>query len=73
MASGKARADHQKSKLAIRYALTMGRTQLFINDSSIDFGNNMVERSIRPIALTRKNALFAASLAEPSREQQSRC
>ncbi|WP_280712404.1 transposase [Bradyrhizobium sp. BR13661] len=51
----------------------MGRTQLFINDSSIDFGNNMVERSIRPIALTRKNALFAASLAEPSREQQSRC
>jgi transposase len=54
----------QKSKLAvaIRYALSRweGLT-LFINDGIIELDNNIVERSIRPIALTRKNALFAGS------------
>ena len=53
-----------KSKLgeAIRYALTRwhGLTQ-FINDGRIDLDNNSVERSIRPLALSRKNALFAGS------------
>ena len=34
---------------------------LFIDDGSIELDNNIVERSIRPIALTRKNALFAGS------------
>jgi transposase len=54
----------QKSKLAtaIRYALSRweGLTR-FIHDGRIELDNNIVERSIRPIALNRKNALFAGS------------
>jgi transposase len=51
-----------KSKLAeaIRYALGRwnGLTH-FLDDGRIDLDTNTVERSIRPIALNRKNALFA--------------
>ena len=54
----------QKSKLAeaIRYALTRwdGLTR-FLDDGRIEIDSNVVERSIRPIALNRKNALFAGS------------
>jgi transposase len=54
----------QKSKLAeaIRYALNRwaGLT-LFLDDGTIEIDSNIVERSIRPIALNRKNALFAGS------------
>jgi transposase len=54
----------QKSKLAeaIRYALSRwdGLTR-FIDDGRIEIDSNVVERSIRPIALNRKNALFAGS------------
>jgi transposase len=54
----------QKSKLAeaIRYALTRwpGLTR-FLDDGRVEIDSNVVERSIRPIALTRKNALFAGS------------
>lgn len=54
----------QKSKLAeaIRYALSRwpGLTR-FLDDGRVEIDNNVVERSIRPIALTRKNALFAGS------------
>jgi len=54
----------QKGKLAeaIRYALSRweGLTR-FIDDGCIELDNNTVERSIRPIALNRKNALFAGS------------
>jgi transposase len=54
----------QKGKLAeaIRYALSRweGLTR-FIDDGHIEIDNNAVERSIRPIALNRKNALFAGS------------
>src|SRR3979409_817762 len=54
----------QKSKLAkaISYALSRcaGLTR-FIDDGRIELDNNTVERSIRPIALNRKNALFAGS------------
>ena len=54
----------QKGKLAeaIRYALSrwQGLTR-FIDDGRIELDNNTVERSIRPIALNRKNALFAGS------------
>jgi len=53
-----------KSKLgdAIRYALNRwdGLTR-FIDDGRIDLDSNTVERSIRPLALNRKNALFAGS------------
>ena len=54
----------QKSKLAeaIRYALSRweGLTR-FIDDGRIELDNNTVERTVRPIALNRKNALFAGS------------
>jgi transposase len=54
----------QKSKLAeaFRYALSrwQGLTR-FIDDGRIEIDSNVVERAIRPIALTRKNALFAGS------------
>jgi hypothetical protein len=54
----------QKGKLAdtIRYALARweGLTR-FAFDGTIEIDSNTVERSIRPIALTRKNALFAGS------------
>src|SRR4051794_17040517 len=54
----------QKSKLAeaIRYALSRweGLTR-FIDDGRIELDNNTVERSIRLIALNRKNALYAGS------------
>ena len=53
-----------RSKLAeaIRYAL--GRwiaLSRFLDDGRIDLDTNPVERSIRPVALGRKNALFAGS------------
>jgi transposase len=54
----------QKTKLAeaIRYALSRweGLTR-FIDDGRIEIDSNAVERAIRPIALNRKNALFAGS------------
>lgn len=54
----------QKTKLAeaIRYALSRweGLTR-FLEDGCIDIDSNVVERAIRPIALNRKNALFAGS------------
>ncbi len=54
----------QKTKLAeaIRYALSRwdGLTR-FLADGRIEIDSNVVERSIRPIALNRKNALFAGS------------
>ena len=54
----------QKTKLAeaIRYALSRwdGLTR-FLNDGRIEIDSNVVERSIRPIALNRMNALFAGS------------
>ncbi len=53
-----------KSKLgdAIRYALTRWPGQsLFIDDGRVALYSNTIERSIRPLALNRKNALFAGS------------
>jgi hypothetical protein len=54
----------QKTKLAeaIRYTLARwdGLTR-FLDDGRIEIDSNIVERSIRPIALNRKNALFAGS------------
>jgi len=54
----------QKTKLAeaIRYALSRWEGLCrFAGDGRIEIDNNTVERSIRPLALTRKNALFAGS------------
>jgi transposase len=47
---------------AIRYDLTRWTGLcLFLNDGRIELDNNTVERAIRPIALGRKNHLFAGS------------
>ena len=54
----------QKTTLAeaIRYALSRWEGLCrFVDDGRIEIDSNIVERSIRPIALTRKNALFAGS------------
>ena len=48
--------------VAIRYATSRwaGLT-LYVEDGRVEMDSNTVERSIRPLALTRKNALFAGS------------
>ena len=47
---------------AIRYALTRWNALCrFLDDGRIELDNNSVERAIRPIALGRKNHLFAGS------------
>lgn len=54
----------QKTKLAEAIRYTLSRWQglrLFLDDGRIEIDNNVVERTIRPLALTRKNALFAGS------------
>lgn len=54
----------QKTKLAeaIRYALTRwDGLRRFLDDGRVEIDSNVVERAIRPIALNRKNALFAGS------------
>jgi transposase len=54
----------RKSKLAeaIQYGLSRWEgLSLFIDDGRVEIDSNIVERAIRPIALNRKNALFAGS------------
>ncbi|BDA82921.1 transposase (plasmid) [Aureimonas sp. SA4125] len=54
----------QKTKLAEAIRYTLSRWEglcLFTGDGRVEIDNNTVERSIRPLALTRKNALFAGS------------
>lgn len=54
----------QKTKLAEAIRYTLSRWQglsLFLDDGRVEIDNNVVERAIRPLALTRKNALFAGS------------
>ncbi|MFN7190160.1 MAG: transposase, partial [Rhodospirillales bacterium] len=47
---------------AIRYALSHWAGLIrFIDDGRVELDTNTVERTIRPQALTRKNALFAGS------------
>ena len=53
-----------KAKLgeAIRYALNRwDGLSRFLDDGRVVLDSNVVERSIRPLALNRKNALFAGS------------
>ncbi len=52
------------SKLAeaIRYALNRWNALIrFLDDGRIDLDTNPIERAIRPVALGRKNSLFAGS------------
>ncbi|MGY3387442.1 hypothetical protein ACVWW6_000033 [Bradyrhizobium sp. USDA 3311] len=54
----------QKGKLAMPSAMRSRAGKvltLFIDDGRLELDNNAVERSIRPIALNRKNTLFAGS------------
>jgi transposase len=54
----------QKGKLAehIRYTLSHWKgLARFVDDGRIEIDSNTVERSIRPLTLNRKNALFAGS------------
>jgi transposase len=45
----------------IRYALNhRAGLERFLDDGRLDMDNNVVERAIRPICLSRKNALFAS-------------
>jgi transposase len=57
-------AVSQKGKVAaaLRYALSrwVGLSR-FLDDGHIEIDSNVVERAIRPLALNRKNALFAGS------------
>ena len=47
---------------AIRYALNHWDGLLvFLDDGRVELDTNVVERAIRPVALSRKNALFAGS------------
>jgi transposase len=47
---------------AIRYAIRhWPGLVVFLDDGRIEMDTNVVERSIRPVTLTRKNALFAGS------------
>ncbi len=47
---------------AIRYALNHWDGLIrFLDDGRIEIDSNTVERAMRPIALSRKNALFAGS------------
>jgi transposase len=66
----RARLDAQLAKVpgrsriaeAIRYALKLwSGLAVFLDDGRVEIDSNVVERSIRPIALSRKNALFAGS------------
>jgi hypothetical protein len=40
------------------------RQAVFLTDGRVEVDNNIVERTIRPIALGRRNALFAGSAAK---------
>ena len=62
--SAKLEIISQKGKLAeaIRYALSRwGGLSRFLDDGRVELDSNVVERAIRPLALNRKNALFAGS------------
>jgi transposase len=47
---------------AIRYAINRREIlERFLHDGRIELDNNVVERTIRPQTITRKNSLFAGS------------
>lgn len=53
-----------KSPLAKAIRYTLGHwvgLSVFLTDGRVEIDNNVVERTIRPIALNRRNALFAGS------------
>ncbi len=54
--------ERQRAFRCLLYALTRWDGLVrFLDDGRLDLDNNAVERAIRPLALNRKNALFAGS------------
>lgn len=54
--------EQEKVAKAIRYAIRhWPGLVVFLDDGRIEMDTNVVERVIRPVALNRKNALFAGS------------
>jgi transposase len=57
-------AVSQKGKIAAAFRYALSRwdgLSRFLDDGHIEIDSNVVERAIRPLALNRKNALFAGS------------
>jgi transposase len=55
-------SDRSGLAQAMRYALNhWAGLMLFLEDGRLELDTNTVERAIRPVVLTRKNALFAGS------------
>ena len=51
-----------KTVVAINYALKLeANLRTFLNDGAVEIDNNIAERAMRPIAVGRKNWLFAGS------------
>ncbi|SET22309.1 IS66 family transposase, partial [Thorsellia anophelis] len=49
---------------ALKHAINRWKSlEIYLNDGNVPIDNNHIERNIRPIALGRKNWLFAGSLA----------
>nr|WP_255412666.1 IS66 family transposase [Chitinophaga sp. S165] len=49
---------------ALKYSLERwDRLSWYVNDGMLSPDNNVIERNIRPVALGRKNFLFAGSVA----------
>jgi transposase len=47
---------------AIRYALSrMSKTRLYLDNGFLELDNNTVERAVKPVAIGRKNWMFAGS------------
>ena len=60
--AGLAPAGSRQLRLAHRYGFNQWDGLLrFLDDGRIEIDSNTVERSMRPVALNRKNALFAGS------------
>jgi hypothetical protein len=62
--AGQARLDQSKDQTRQGDPLSLSRWNGLarsLDDGRIEIDSNVVERSIRPIALNRKNALFAGS------------
>ena len=54
--------SHKQLAEAIRYARShRAALQPFLDDGRAEIDSNIVERAIRPQAITRKNSLFAGS------------
>ena len=60
--AGNAPAISPKSRLGEKLAYIGNRwegLQVFLTDGRVEMDSNVVENTIRPLALNRKNALFA--------------